>query len=743
VAGLAPQAGGDSEEALTGGGEHDLSIVVVGYNSRDELRSCLASIREHAGRVAVETIVVDNESSDGTAACVRREFPGVRVFENTANLGYSRAVNQGIRESRGRYILILNPDVVVRAGALGRLVEFMDAHPDGGMAGAKLLNPDGSVQDSCRRFHTFWTLILRRTPLGRAFPRSRALSRYLMRDFDHNESREVEWLLGACMIARRAALEDIGLMDERFFMYFEDVDWCYRTSKSGWKVYYVADAVMEHRHARESARPGISRQLLVHIVSLFHFYEKWGGLIYSAKRYWGALRTALLLVSDLVAINGSFFLAYAFRSSLKGLLTRPMFGVGVYTTFLVFANIVLVFSFGLFGLYGARSKRQSGADLLLRVFQATFVAAIILMASTFMASEVVYSRLVVVAFAALVVVVATLLRVLLKWFHRVVRAAGFDLTRTVIVGTGEAAVRLGGRILAHPELGYDIAGLIETGERGRPSGLPVLGGLSDLPRLIEDQRIGEVIFADPRLSYDRMADFLVSARRSRVDVKMVSGLTTILTQRARVEEFLDVPVLSFEREALLKAGAAFKRSLDVAAASLLFVLWLPFLAATAVARGGSGRGAPIRTVPRAGLGGRVYAMCALAPSGGGLRSFLDRHGLSRFPAIVNVLRGDMSFVGPAPLEPGVAAGLSSRERMILDARPGIFGLAEVSGAHGGPDGDPVALDAYYVQNWSLEGDLVLVLKWLNLCMMGGCAGETASGGPRGRPPRFERTDANA
>jgi GT2 family glycosyltransferase/lipopolysaccharide/colanic/teichoic acid biosynthesis glycosyltransferase len=739
VAGLAPQAGGDSEEALTDGGEHDLSIVVVGYNSRGDIGSCLAAIREHAGSLAVETVVVDNNSSDGTAAFVRERFPEVRVFENTANLGYPRAVNQGIRESDGRYVLVLNPDAVARAGSLGRLVEFMDEHADAGIAGAKLLNPDGTVQDSCRRFHTFWTLILRRTPLGRAFPRSRALSRYLMRDFDHNESREVEWLLGACMIARRSALEDVGLMDERFFMYFEDVDWCYRAWKSGWKVYYVADAVMEHRHARESARPGISRQLLVHVVSLFHFYEKWGDLIYSAKRYWSALRTTLLLVSDLVAINASFFLAYAIRSSLKGLLTRPMFGVGVYATFLVFANIVLVFSFGLFGLYGTRSRRQSGSDLLLRVFQATFVAAIILMASTFMASEVVYSRLVVITFAGLVVITATLLRVLLKWFHRVVRAARFDLTRTVIVGTGEAAVRLGGRILAHPELGYDLAGLIETGERGGPSGFPVLGALPDLSRLIEDQRIGQVIFADPDLSYDRVADFLVSARRRRVDVKMVSGLTAILTQRARVEEFLDVPVLSFEREALLRAGAAFKRLFDVAAAAVLIVLWLPFLGVTGITT----RGRPIRTSPRAGMGGRVYAMWELPPSDGKFRRFLARHGLSRFPAIVNVLRGEMSFVGPAALPPEAAGRLSDRETIILDARPGIFGLAEVSSAHGGSDGDPIALDASYVQNWSLEGDVALVLKWLGLCMSGRCGGGIASGGAPAGPPRLERNDANA
>jgi GT2 family glycosyltransferase/lipopolysaccharide/colanic/teichoic acid biosynthesis glycosyltransferase len=725
VAGLAPQAGGHPEEDLTGEGACDLSIVVVGYNSRDELGTCLGSIRDHVDGLSVETILVDNASSDGTAEFVRGAFPEVRLIENTANLGYSRAVNQGIQASSGRYVLVLNPDVTVRDGALERLVSFMEEHPDAGMAGARLLNLDGTVQDSCRRFHTFWTLMLRRTPLGRVFPRSRVLSRYLMKDFDHQHSREVEWLVGACMMVRREALADVGLMDERFFMYFEDVDWCYRTWKSGWKVWYVADAVMDHRHARESAKPGISRQLLVHIVSLFHFYEKWGNVIYGAKRYWGLLRTGFLLVSDLIAINGSFFLAYGIRSSLRGLLEKPMFGVGVYATFLVFANIVLVFTFALFGLYGPRTRRQAGSDLLLRILQATLVAAIILMASTFMASEVVYSRIVVGAFAALVVVTATLLRVALKWLHRVVRTARFDLTRTVIVGTGPEAARLGGRILAHPELGYDLAGLIETGERGEQSGFPVLGELPELPRLIEDQRIGEVIFADPNLSYDRMADFLLSARRSPVDVKMVSGLTGILTQRARVEEFLDVPVVAFEREALLKAGAGVKRLVDVVGAAVLIVLWIPFLAVTALITAATRRGGPLRRVARAGLGGQAYDMHALGPSGNALRRCLARHGLARFPAILNVLKGEMSFVGPAPLGLEAASELDQRERLRFDARPGIFGLAEISSAHGGSDGEPMALDAYYVQNWSLGGDLALLLKWLALCITGRCPGVAA------------------
>jgi GT2 family glycosyltransferase len=270
---------------------------------------------------------------------------------------------------------VLNPDIVVLPGALDRLVSFMDDHPDAGIAGATLLNEDGSLQHSCRRIYTFWTLVLRRTPLGKLFQNGKTISRYLMLEFDHEESREVDWVLGACMIVRRTALADFGGMDERFFLYFEDVDWCYRVWQSGWKVWYVADSVMRHRHARESARPGLSKQLITHGLSMIHFYEKWGKAIYGLKKYRTVLTNSVLLFSDLVAINVGFGLAYILRSSLHGLLEKPMFGVSIYATLLAFANLVFVVSYGFFGLYGTSIERERSSDVALRIFRAAPVAA--------------------------------------------------------------------------------------------------------------------------------------------------------------------------------------------------------------------------------------------------------------------------------------------------------------------------------------------------------------------------------
>ncbi len=717
VARMAPATRSDIEESVNARGESlDLSIVIVGYNSRDDLGRCLKAIEASEDVAASETIVVDNASSDDTGELVSREFPWVRLFENLSNVGLSRAVNRGIREARGRYVLVLNPDIQIGSRSLDVLVDFMDGHGDVGIAGAKLLNTDGSLQHSCRAFYTFWTLVLRRTFLGAVFKRSRTIHRHLMLDYDHETPREVDWILGACMLVRRDALADVGPMDERFFLYFEDVDWCYRMWRGGWKVYYVPASVMMHRHARESARPGVNRQLVAHLLSLAHFYEKWGGLIYALKRHRRILLSSLLLISDLVAVNAGFTLAYLLRSSLRGFLTKPLFGVEVYWAFLIFSNIMFLITFAFFGLYDARQEREPWTDTFLRVIRASAVAAIILMASTFLASTTVYSRVLVGTFSVLVAFLVSIQRAGLGQLHSQIRAGSFDLARVAIVGTGRTAVRLAEGIASRPDLGYDLAGLVDPGlGEHEPSAVPVIGTLDNLIELVETQRLEEIIFADPELPNSEISDFLLRARRSTVDVRMVSGLTGIMTQRARVEEFLDTPVVTFEREALLGAKAGIKRALDIAGALVLLAAWSPVLSISALlSKARRGRG-PLTGSARVGRDQVGYRMFVFHPENPAppIRRFTVRHGLDRFPALINVLRGEMSLVGPEPLIPAIAARCDARSRVRFDARPGVVGLSQVAGAQVGPSDDAAtALDAYYVQNWSLGSDLRIIIRWL-------------------------------
>lgn len=258
----------------------DLSIIIVNYKTKDKTLACLQAIEEAGlGALAYEIIVVDNASGDDLSP-LAEAYPRARVIQSASNLGMGGGNNLGAREAKGDFILVLNPDTRVRPGAIEALHGFLRARPEVGIAGPKLLNPDGSLQYSCLRFPKLHTPILRRTFLGRFAPAH--LDNFLMKDFDHAETREVDWLMGSCLLVRREILDRDGrLFDEKYFMYFEDTDLCRRAQrKHNYKVAYHPAAEVFHDHARESAANPWYRAPLVdplareHLKSWFKYFFK-------------------------------------------------------------------------------------------------------------------------------------------------------------------------------------------------------------------------------------------------------------------------------------------------------------------------------------------------------------------------------------------------------------------------------------------------------------------------------------
>ncbi len=359
----------------------DLSIVIVTHNSSSPVEKCLRSLEEHPPSYEHEVVIVDNASSDGTPGLIRESFPWVRLIANADNRGYSKGVNQAFRESSGRYVLVLNPDIIVREDSIDALVRFMDSNPGAGVAGSKLVFPDGSVQPSCRSFYTLKALFLRRTFLGKVFPRARALREHLLTDYDHEEARKVDWIIGACMIVRREAAEEVGLMDERFFLYFEDTDWCYRMGQHGREVWYVPDSVMVHLYERSSASSMLSRPFLIHMLSLLRYYEKWNAIFYFFRRHRGIIKSLLFVASDLVAINLSFLAAYYLRDSLQPLFTKDLYPIGWYSIFIIFSNFLFLLTFVSTGLYRIRRGTDLSEEFSAVVRAVLIVFAVLLTAS--------------------------------------------------------------------------------------------------------------------------------------------------------------------------------------------------------------------------------------------------------------------------------------------------------------------------------------------------------------------------
>lgn len=233
----------------------DLSIVIITWNVRELLRRCLDSIRESLKGekdLLVETIVFDNGSADGSADMVREGFPWVHLMESQLNLGFTKGNNLAIGQSEGRYILLLNPDTEVVGDALGTMVAYMEAHPRVGALGPQLLNPDGTPRSSRRRFPTLATAFLESTVLQPWFQGSRILERYYLLDRPDDEIQPVDWVVGAALLIRREALQQVGPLDEEFFMYSEELDWCYRLKAQGWEVVYLPTAQVVHREGKSS-----------------------------------------------------------------------------------------------------------------------------------------------------------------------------------------------------------------------------------------------------------------------------------------------------------------------------------------------------------------------------------------------------------------------------------------------------------------------------------------------------------
>jgi N-acetylglucosaminyl-diphospho-decaprenol L-rhamnosyltransferase len=260
----------------------DCSIIILNYKTPGLLKQCLRGLLHAQLKFSYEIIVVDNASHDESVEMVQEDFPNVTLIAASANRGFAAGNNLGIRVAKGEYILIMTPDLAVFPGVLEQLLEYSKAHPDVGVVAPQLRNPDGSIQVSTYRFPNRWIPILRRTPLGKLPWGRRILRHYLMADWDRTSTRPVEWVLGACMLVPRSAIEKVGLLDERFFLYFEDIDWCRRFWEHGLAVVYYHEAALTHYHQRLSAEsPGLtgifSSLTRVHIMSGIRYFMKYHG----------------------------------------------------------------------------------------------------------------------------------------------------------------------------------------------------------------------------------------------------------------------------------------------------------------------------------------------------------------------------------------------------------------------------------------------------------------------------------
>ncbi len=246
----------------------DISVIIVNWNTRDILMDCLNSINKTVTDIDLEIYVVDNNSADGSQVAVKKRFPDVKLIENETNTGFAHANNQALKIMNGRFAVLLNSDAVLKENAVKKLLAFMTSTPSVGIAGVQLLNDDGSRQNSIDNFPSTETEVFNKSILRLFFP-----GKYPSKSMNYQNPIEVDSVIGACMIVRKEAIDEVGAFDEDYFIFLEETDWCFRMYKKGWKVYHVPDAEVFHLSGH-SKKKTPWRSQIEYYKSLYKFFRK-------------------------------------------------------------------------------------------------------------------------------------------------------------------------------------------------------------------------------------------------------------------------------------------------------------------------------------------------------------------------------------------------------------------------------------------------------------------------------------
>jgi GT2 family glycosyltransferase len=659
---------------MSGAARVELSLIVVNYHSGEPLRQFFESLRAHPPSVTSELLFVDNSPGDGTAEWIRDEHPEVRVLAMERNRGYAGGVNAGLGEIRGRHVLVVNPDVHFAEGAVDRALDYLRSHSEAGLVGVQLVDADGTPQRNARRFYTLTSILMRRTPLQKLWPDHPALRRHLMLDDDLDGPGPVDWVTGAFMLVRGEALSEVGPMDERFFLYFEDVDWCYRMWELGWEVHFVPEVRLVHGFQRSSTK--VSRSLVHHIRSFFGFYDKWGALVYAARHLRDSWSLAAAVVSDLIALNLAFLAAFFVRRLLDPIFPQPLFDLVDYWPLMLSVNLASLIVLPMTGRYGSGAT-DSRTSLALGAIRATFFVSLLVMSGTWLSYTRTFSRAVLLLFVPMYLGALAVT----GWLRERILAGGQVRgrpKRAVIVGGASRFAT--GDVLEGLPAGYSLAGVVSS-DGGLVGGERLLGDLGDLSVVVDRYRIAAVFVGREVAPSPRLVGMLQRLASEGVELSVDSPWNAAVSLPADREG--SMPTWTrLAVPSLLGRGAVAKSLLDRLVGLLLAVVSLPgYLVSSTV---GAVFGVRTRPVTIEGTGERWREL-----SGRGRRPL---PGWVQLPRFLQVLRGRLSLVGPngttdtgghSVLRAGLAPAIQSGQ--ILD-------------------------EAAYCERWSLAFDLECMLR---------------------------------
>lgn len=564
----------------------DLSIIIVNYNVKEFLQNLIHSIEKASLNLTTEIIIIDNASDDGSVEFIREKFPQINLIANKTNLGFGKANNIGLKQAKGKYILLINPDTIVAEDTFEKMIQFFESNDNVGLAGCKILNPDGTLQLACRRsFPGPWTSFTKVTGLSTLFPKSKIFARYNLTYLDENQTYEVDAISGSFMMMKREVYEKVGGFDEQFFMYGEDLDLCYRIQKAGYKVFYVHSTQIIH-YKGESAKRSSFDETKVFYNAMHLFVKKHlsssflVGLILRsaiAVRSFIAFIAArklifLSVIIDFILFDLCLLAAEKIYLDISDWSGFPGFAIPVVYTVPALIQIIVSFAVGNY-----KKDRLSVSKTLVT----TLISLPILTSLTFFFKEYAFSRAVVLITYFFLFVTLSLWRIVVKIvFNKKLIDDLYKKHRTLIVGINETSILIAKKIKKKKTDLRNVVGLIDFSNKNighQIESFEVIGTDQNIKRIIKEYKINEVIFSSGEIAYNKMMEIVAKCSGENVEFKIVGSNLDFIVGKTAVTMLDDMPVIELSYNIALPQQKFIKTILDysIVIPSLIFIY--PFI----------------------------------------------------------------------------------------------------------------------------------------------------------------------
>lgn len=649
----------------------DLSIIIVNYNVKEFLLNLLQSIRNAVNNITVEIIVVDNSSDDGSVEILKEKYSDIKLIVNEVNVGFGAANNQALKIARGKYFLLINPDTIVKENTFDEMIGFFDKTSDAGIAGCKVLNPDGTLQLACRRgFPGPWTSFTKVMGLSKIFPKSRLFARYNLTYLDENQTYEVDAVSGAFMMMRRELYEKIGGFDPQFFMYGEDLDLCYRSQKNGFKVYYLHTTEVIHFKGESTKRSSLDETKVfydaMHLFVRKHF---------SSSFIIESILQSAIIIRKLIAFANVYKLAIFsiltdfILFSLAVLAAEQLYTKENWHGFPEFSKPWVYFVPALLqliiSLINGSYKKKSLSTL--RTLVSLFYGFIVLSAFTYFFKQVAFSRAVVLITFIIVFILFPLWRIIVKVFLKIGLESDTKKSKTLIVGSEKKAMELTSKLKSDFRNLYQVVGFIGMTRRsvGQQIGnYKILGTLDNIKKIITEEKIDKVIFSSDDISFDQMFSAVSSSHGENVEFMVAGKELDYLVGKSSITMLDDIPLLKVQYNISSLFHKITKQIFDFGF-SLILILLLVY---------------PL-----------IYLIHKFTSKKSGFFQFIL--------GVPEVLKGEKSFVGPLN---------ASFYGDLFVGKIGLTGLWFVESFDSNDESEMKNLDLFYAKNQNIWFDLEIL-----------------------------------